>query len=84
MKKEDEIEFFWYLIDSDVDMRAGYVFPGSQKIESVFDMPDKRKEYILEKWFRQDIWNCGGNIFNGWFEKDAIEKFTIKDKNERI
>ena len=83
MKKEDEIEFFRYLIDSEVHVYSGYISPGRQKIE-LFDMPDKRKEYILEKWFRQDIWNCGGSIFNGWFEKDAIEKFTINDKHERI
>jgi hypothetical protein len=76
MKKQDEIEFFWYLIaHSEVSPWSGYLRPGREKIE-LFDMPDKRKIYLLEKWFRNDIWNCGGWICSGWFEKEAIENFT--------
>lgn len=39
-------------------------------------MPNKRKMYLLEKWFRNDIWNCGSHLYSGWFEKNAIENFT--------
>ena len=78
MKKQDEIEFFWYLIDSEVSEWSGYICPGRDKIE-LFNMHDKRKMYLLEKWFRNDIWTCGVSLYTGWFEKEAIENF-IRDK----
>lgn len=78
MKKQDEIEFFWYLMHSEDSEWPGCVQPGRDKIE-LFNMHDKRKMYLLEKWFRNDIWNCGGSLYTGWFEKEAIENF-IRDK----
>ena len=79
MKKQDEIEFFWYLINnSEVFKWSGCIRPGRGKIE-LFNMHDKRKMYLLEKWFRNDIWNCGSSLYTGWFEKEAIENFT-RDK----
>ena len=79
MKKQDEIEFFWYLINnSEISEWSGYIRPGRDKIE-LFNMHDKRKMYLLEKWFRNDIWNCGSSLYTGWFEKEAIENFT-RDK----
>ena len=80
MKKQDEIEFFWYLINSEASEYSGRIQPGRDKIE-LFDMHDKRKIYLLEKWFRNDIWNCGGSLYTGWFEKGAIENF-IRDKGK--
>ena len=76
MKKQDEIEFFFYLINnSEISEWSGYIHPGRDKIE-LFNMHDKRKMYLLEKWFRNDIWNCGCSLYTGWFEKEAIENFT--------
>ena len=78
MKKRDEIDFFWYLIESEVSEYSGCTHPGRDKIK-LFNMPNKRKVYLLEKWFSQNIWNCGGSLYTGWFEKNAIENFT-RDK----
>lgn len=77
MKKQDEIEFFRYLINSGIHEDFG-IHPGRETIE-LFDMHDKRKMYLLEKWFRNDIWNCGSSLYTGWFEKEAIENF-IRNK----
>ena len=47
MKKQDEIDFFWYLIESEVSEYSGCTHPGRDKIK-LFNMPNKRKVYLLE------------------------------------
>ena len=47
MKKQDEIDFFWYLIESEVSEYPGCTHLGSDKIK-LFNMHNKRKVYLLE------------------------------------
>lgn len=77
MKKQDEIDFFNYLINlaKQDNKDIGYFNPGRSVLEK-FTMNSKRKYRILLKWSDKDIWDYGINICCGWFTPEAVEKFN--------
>lgn len=78
MKKEDEIEFFNYLVKQADGKDISYFQPGRLVIEA-FPMNVYRQQYILLKWSGTGIWEYGVNEFAGWFEPNAIDVFNSKN-----
>lgn len=79
MKKQDEIDFFNFLINQVDDKEVGYFQPGGNTIGQ-FEMNNKRKYYLLLKWSGSDIWNYGTSPWSGWFEPKAIMEFNHRLK----
>lgn len=78
MKKEDEIEFFNYLVKQADGKDISYFQP-TRKVIEAFPMHPKRQQYVLLKWEGTGIWEYGINEFAGWFGVDAVNNFNIKN-----
>ena len=88
MKKQDEIEFFWYLINnSEISEWSGYIHPGRDKIE-LFNMHDKRKMYLLEKCkstLKFDATTgCAKKLPPEWRSRAGIEHGALESENSII
>lgn len=79
--KDDEIEFLQYLI-SKCNNGNGYCQPGRDAVAE-YNMNDKRKTYILNKWDNKGLWDYGVSLYSGWFKtenKDEIFKKITEGK----
>lgn len=76
MRKPDEIALY-------AALRAvapePWVSPGRRVVEALaaeIGIPDKRIDYLCEKWARQGFTDYGINAVNGWFNPGAPMELT--------
>ena len=67
MKKQDELDL-WNEIK---DIKLNEVIDFG-KLAKKLKIPDKRMNYILEKWNSKGILNCGVSCWFSWKEKNSI------------
>lgn len=83
MTKQDEVDFFNYLITPN-GTEISPTHPGRDKVEAFPNMPVKRKYYLLDKWWGRGIWEVGISNFCGWFTKNAVELFNDKVNKNKV
>ena len=78
IKKNDEIELWnkiWDRIDNGENPLYDFTF---DDILDELDIPEKRGEYILDKWFGNDLINCGIRNGLGWIEEGIKREDLMK------